>query len=50
MKCWRRQKPKIVGLHNSIMKLHNSIYGATLQIMQLYMNYGAPPPFIELYG
>ena len=47
MKCWRGQSPQIMGLHNSIiethnsiMELHNSIYGASLQIMQLYMNYG----------
>ena len=48
-----------MGLHNSIMKLHNSIYGAQLQIMQHYMNYGAPSPLkihellcikIELHG
>ena len=42
MKCWGGQSPKIMGLHNSV-------YGAPLQIMQLYMNYGAPSPFIELH-
>ena len=45
MKRWRGQSPKITGLHNSIMELHNSIYGAPLQIMQLYMNYGTASPF-----
>ena len=48
MKCWRGQNPKIMGLHNLIMELHNSTYGAPLQIMQLYINYGAPVPFMEL--
>ena len=38
-----------MGLHNSIMELLNSIYGAPLQIMQLYMNYGAPTPFTEVH-
>ena len=47
MKCWRGQSLQIMGLHNSIMEFHNSIYGATLQIMQLYMNYGAPSLFTE---
>ena len=42
-------KPPIMGLHNSIMELHNSIYGAPLQIMQLYINYGAPSPFTEVH-
>ena len=42
MTYWRGQNPKIMGFHNSIMELHNSIYGAPLQIMQLYVNYGAP--------
>ena len=49
MKCWRGQTPKIMGLHNSITELHNSIYGAPLQNMQLYMNYGAPSQCIELH-
>ena len=49
MKCWRGQTPKIMGLHNSITELHNSIYGAPLQNMQLYMNYGAPSQRIELH-
>ena len=40
MKCWRGQSPKIMGPHDSILKLHNSIYVAPLQIMQLYMNCG----------
>ena len=47
MKCSRGQSPQIMGLHNSIMEFHNSIYGAPLQIMQLYVNYGAPSPFTE---
>ena len=47
MKYWREQNPKIMGLHNSIMDVHNSIYGAPLQIMQLHMIYGAPSPFTE---
>ena len=47
MKCWRGQSPQIMGLHNSIMEFHNSIHGAPLQIMQLYMNYAAPSPFTE---
>ena len=29
------------------MELPNSIYGAPLQIMQLFMNDGAPSPFTE---
>ena len=45
MQCWRGQSPQIMGLHNSIMELHDSVYGAPLQIMHLYMNYGAPSPF-----
>ena len=49
MKCWRGQRPKILELHNSIMELQNSIYGARLQIMQLDMNYGAPSPFTEVH-
>ena len=49
MKCWRGQTPKQMGLHSSIMKHHNSIYGAPIQIMQFYMNYRAPSPFIELH-
>ena len=39
----------IIEPHNSIMELHNSIYGAPLQIMQLYVNYGAPSPFTEVH-
>ena len=42
MKCWRGQSPKIMGLHDSITELHN-------QIMQLYMNYGAPLSFTEVH-
>ena len=38
----------MMGLHNSIMELHNSIYGASLQIVQLHVNYGAPSPFKEV--
>ena len=38
-----------MGLHNSIMDLHNSIYGAPIQIRQLYMNYGATSPFTEVH-
>ena len=49
MKCWKGQNPKSMGLHNSIMELHNSIYGAPLQIMQLCMNYGAPSIFTEVH-
>ena len=49
MKCRRGQSPTIKGLHNSIMEIHNSIYGASLQIMQLYMNYGAASPFTEVH-
>ena len=49
MKCWRGQYPKIMGLHNSVIELHNSIYEAPPQIMQLYMNHGAPSPFTEVY-
>ena len=41
------ETPQNHGLQNSIMELHNSIYGAPLQIIQLYMNYGAPSPFTE---
>ena len=41
MKRWRGQNPNIMGLHNSI-------YGAPFQIIQLYMNYGAPSPFTEV--
>ena len=42
MKCMLKwQRPKITGLHNSI-------YGAPLQIMQLDMNYGAPSSFTEV--
>ena len=48
--CWRGQKPHTMGLHNSIMELHNSITGAPLKIMQLYINYGAPSPFQEVHG
>ena len=57
--CWRGQSPKFMGSQNSIMKLHNSIYGAPLQIMQLYVNCGDQSPLkvhewlcieIELYG
>ena len=44
MNRWRGQTPKTIGLHNSIIELHNSIYGAPLQIMQLYMDYGASSP------
>ena len=44
MKCWRGQSPKIMGPHNSIMKLHNSIYRAPLQIMHLYVNCGDQSP------
>ena len=47
MKCWRGQSPQIMGLHNSIREILNSIYGAPLQIMQLYVIYGAPSPFTE---
>ena len=47
MKWWRGQSPQIMGLHNSNMEFHNSIYGAPLQIMQLYMSYWAPSPFTE---
>ena len=47
MKCWRGQSPRIMGLYNSIMEFNNLIYGAPLQIMQFYMNYGAPSPFAE---
>ena len=35
-------KPQHYGPHDSIMKLRDSIYAALLQIMQLYMNHGAP--------
>ena len=49
MKCWKGETPQMMGLHNSIMELHNSIYEAPLQIMQLYMNYGAPSPFTEVH-
>ena len=37
-KCSKGQNPKIMVLHKSIMEHHNSIYGAPLQIMQLYMH------------
>ena len=47
MKCSRGQSPQIMGLHNSIMEFHNSICGAPLQILQLYMKYEAPSPFTE---
>ena len=47
MKCWKRQNPQIMVLHNSIMEFHNPIYRARLQIMQLYMNHGVPSPFTE---
>ena len=49
MMCWKGQNPKIMGLLNSIIELHISIYGAPLQIMQLYMDYGAPSPFTEVH-
>ena len=49
MKCWKGQNPKIMGFHNSIMELHNSIYGAPLQIVQLKMHYGAPSPFTRVH-
>ena len=38
-----------MGLHNSIMEFHNSIYGAPLQIMKLYMKYGAASPYTEVH-
>ena len=49
MKCWRGQTSIIMWLHNSHMELQNSTYGASLQIMLLYMSYGAPSPFVELH-
>ena len=39
MKYWRGQNPKIMGLHNSIMKLHNSMYGAPVNTIQFAIEF-----------